>query len=133
MLGLDTNVLVRFLLSDDRQQAFRAKAAIDRAVAAGEPIIIGLLTLLETEWVLRTRAHLDKAAIIGVFKQLLESRELMFESESAVEQAIYHYENSKADFADCLMIARYRSMGCRSMLTFDAHAARVPGGELVSA
>lgn len=133
MLGLDTNVLVRFLLSDDRQQALRARAAIDRAATAGEPIIIGLLTLLETEWVLRTRAGFDKPAIIGAFKQLLESRDLVFESEPAVEQAIYHYENGRADFADCLMIAQYRAIGCRSMLTFDTHAARIPGGELIPA
>lgn len=133
MLGLDTNVLVRFLLGDDRQHALRAKAAIERAVAAGEPVVIGILTLLETEWVLRTRAGLDKPDIIGAFKQLLESRDLMFESEAAVEQAIYHYENGKADFADCLMIAQYRATGCRAMLTFDARAARIPGGELVRA
>jgi predicted nucleic-acid-binding protein len=133
VLGLDANVLVRFLLGDDRQQALRAKAAIDRAAATGEPMVIGLLTLLETEWVLRTRASLDKAAIVVAFKQLLESRDLAFESEAAVEQAIYHYENGRADFADCLMIAQYRNMGCRSMLTFDVHAPRIPGGELIPA
>lgn len=131
MRGLDTNVLVRFLLRDDRNQAARAKAAIDRATTAGEPLLVGLLTLLETEWVLRARAGLGKNEIIGAFKHLLEARELLFESEEAVEQALYHFENSKADFADCLMIAQYQHIGCRTMLTFDTHAARVPGGEMV--
>jgi len=131
MRGLDTNVLVRFLLRDDRNQATRAKAAIDRAIAAGEPLLVGLLTLLETEWVLRARARLSKSDIIGAFKHLLEVRELRFENEDAVEQALYHFENNRADFADCLMIAQYQRIGCHAMLTFDRRAARIPGGEMV--
>jgi predicted nucleic-acid-binding protein len=131
--GLDTNVLVRYLLRDDARQAATAKAAIERAIAAGEPLLIGLLALLETEWVLRARAGLDKAAILAAFKRLLEARDVEFENEAAIEQALYDFENGAADFADCLMIAQYRQLGCDTMLTFDARAARVPGGELLGA
>ncbi|HEY5239586.1 MAG TPA: type II toxin-antitoxin system VapC family toxin [Rhizomicrobium sp.] len=133
MHGLDTNVLVRFLLRDDPLQASAAKSAIDRAIAAGEPLLIGLLTILETEWVLRARAGLDKLAIVGVFKQLLEARDLLFENEGVLEHALYVFENSNADFADCLMMARYQDLGCAAMLTFDARAAKIPGCELLTA
>lgn len=131
MQGLDTNVLVRFLLRDDPRQAKAAKAAIDDALASGTPLFLSLLVVLETEWVLRTCANLRKPAIIGVFKQLLESRDLNFEDEAALEEALYQYEDSGAEFADCLLISRYLRLGCRSMLTFDAKAARLPGTELL--
>ncbi|MDE2495369.1 MAG: PIN domain-containing protein, partial [Alphaproteobacteria bacterium] len=85
MQGLDTNVLVRFLLKDDARQARLAKAEIDRANAAGETLLVSLLTVLETEWVLRTRAGLEKADIIRTFKQLLEARDLAFDDEAALE------------------------------------------------
>jgi predicted nucleic-acid-binding protein len=130
--GLETNVLVRFLLRDDRRQAAAARAAIEAAVAGGEPAAVSLVTLAETEWVLRARAKLNKAAVLAVVKQLLETRELLFESEEAVEEALFLYEQSKADFAECLMLAQYRRMGCSGMLTFDARAAKLPGAELIA-
>ena len=132
MRGLDTNVLIRYLLRDDLRQAKAAKRAIEQAIAAGEPLVISLLVVLETEWVLRGRVRLDKTAILGVFRQLLESREIQFENEDVIEQALYDFENSTADFADCLMVAQYRRLGCTTMLTFDVKAARVAGGELLA-
>ena len=133
MRGLDTNVLIRFLLRDDRRQAAAARAAIEQALATGEPAVISLVTLAETEWVLRSRAKLGKHALLAVFKQLLEARDRLFESEEAVEEAVFSYEHSKADFAECLMLAQYRRMGCAAMLTFDARAAKLPGVELIAA
>lgn len=127
MQGLDTNVLVRFLLKDDVRQARLAKAEIDRAKEAEETLLVSLLTILETEWVLRARAGLEKAEIIRAFKQLLEARDLAFDDEAALEGALYAYENSKADFAECLMMAHYRGLGCSAMLTFDTAAGKVPG------
>jgi predicted nucleic-acid-binding protein len=129
--GLDTNVIVRFLLRDDRQQATAARAKIEEALASGEPALVSLVTLAETEWVLRSNAKLSKAEVLAIFRQLLEARDLLFESEESVEEAIFLYDRSKADFAECLMLAHYRRMGCTAILTFDARAAKLPGAELV--
>jgi predicted nucleic-acid-binding protein len=129
MQGLDTNVLVRVLLRDDRRQARAAEAAINRALAAGEPLVVSLLTVLETEWVLRTRGGLDKSTVIRTFKSLLEARDLLIEDEEVLEQALYTFEDGSADFADCLMLARYLRFGCSSMLTFDSRAAKLAGAE----
>jgi predicted nucleic-acid-binding protein len=129
--GLDTNVLVRFLLRDEPGQARAAKAAIDRPVASGDPVLISLLTILETEWVLRTRAHLDKVQIVATFEQLLEASDVLFENEAVLETALFAFENSNADFADCLMVAQYQHLGCSRMLTFDGRAAKLPGGKLL--
>jgi predicted nucleic-acid-binding protein len=133
MFGLDTNILIRLWVRDDERQAAAARNALAQAVAAGQPLRVSLLTLLETEWVLRSRYHCSKESLLRVFKMLLESRDVIFDDEAAVEQALYLYENSRADFAECLMIARYRQIGCDAMLTFDSRAAQVPGGKLLAA
>ena len=127
MFGLDTNVLVRYLLGDDREQAERARKAIDQALASGKPVTVCLLTLLETEWVLRSCAALDKRRIIATFRMLLEAQDLRIEQEETLEEALFLYDNHAADFADCLMTAHYTRLGCSSMLTFDRKAAQLPG------
>ena len=130
MQGLDTNVLVRFLLKDDARQARLAKTEIDRA---REPLLVSLLTVLETEWVLRARAGLAKPDVIRVFKQLLETRDLTFDDEESLEWALHVYEAGKADFAECLTMTHYRGIGCSAMLTFDAAAGKLPGCRLLTA
>lgn len=131
--GLDTNVLVRYLLNDDPQQAAIARQRIQQAVTDGEPVRISLLTILETEWVLRSYGKRDKATIIGVFQALLESRDVEIELEESLEQALHYYKNSNADFADCLMSSRYQRSECAAMLTFDEKASKLPGCELLEA
>ncbi len=133
MFGLDTNVLVRFLVRDDDKQSAAARRAIEQAVVVAQPLHVSLLTVLETEWVLRSHYRYSKDAILRTLKALLEARDLHFDDESTLEQAIYHYENHSADFADCLMIARYGRIGCNAMLTFDTRAALVPGAQLLTA
>lgn len=87
--------------------------------------------MLELEWVLREAAKLDKAQVLLIFKRLLETQDLQIDDEQALEQAIYVYENSPCDFAECLFWAQYQRMGCRAMLTVDVKAARLGGVELV--
>jgi predicted nucleic-acid-binding protein len=131
--GLDTNVLVRFLLADDLRQYAAAKAAIAHAARVGEPLVVSLLVLLETEWVLRSSVGLGKNEVIEILKKLLEAGDVAFEYELVVEQALSAFEHTNADFADCLMIAHYQRLGCSSMLTFDGKAAKLPGAELLIA
>ena len=127
MFGLDTNVLIRFLLRDDPKQAEQASKAIEDVLSDGNPVVVSLLTMMETEWVLRSCAKLEKTVVINAFRMLLESRDLRIEQEEVLEEAVYLYEGNKADFADCLMAARYQRLGCSAMLTFDQKAARLPG------
>jgi len=60
MLGVDTNVLVRYLIRDDQSQYEKARRLIEREVSKGEPVLVSMLVLLETEWVLRSRYELAK-------------------------------------------------------------------------
>lgn len=125
MLGLDTNVLVRFLVRDDELQFARAKQRIKREVASGGRIFVSLLVLLETEWVLRSRYALTKPEILAAFSSLLEARELGIEDEAALEEALVTWRSAKAEFADCLIGARNRRLGCRATVTFDSDAMKL--------
>ena len=127
MLGVDTNVLIRYLVRDDRSQYERARRLINREVGSGEPMLVSLLVLLEAEWVLRSRYQLAKSEILAAFSALLEAAELAFEDEPSVEQAIYSWKDSVAEFADCLIAARNRRLGCRATATFDAKAQKLAG------
>ena len=131
--AIDTNVLVRLLVRDDDAQFAAARRLVDEASAAGEPVLIMLCALLETEWVLRSRYKLDKASIRGAFTQLLASADVEFEHEPTVEEALHLWSrHAKAGFADCLLNARAAHLGCSRFLTFDAGAARLPRAELVA-
>jgi predicted nucleic-acid-binding protein len=127
MLGIDTNVLVRYLVRDDQSQYERARRLIRREVNAGEPVPVSLLVLLEMEWVLRSRYELAKPDIVAVLSSLLQTVELAFEDEPSVEHAIYSWKNSLAEFADCLIDARNRRLGCRATATFARKALKLAG------
>lgn len=127
MIGLDTNVLVRFLVRDDEQQFDRAQRLIRREAQAGTPVLVSHLVLLETEWVLRSRYKLGKAVILDAFSDLMSAVDMSFEDEHAIEEALFIWKNSSAQFADCLIGTRYGTLGCSATATFDSDAGKLPG------
>lgn len=127
MLGIDTNVIVRFLVRDDDAQFEKARKLIKREVAAGRRVFFTQLVLLEMEWVLRSRYGLQKNRIIEVISGLLDATDVQFEDEASVEEAIFVWKDSSAGFSDCLIGARNRRLGCRATATFDIKASKLPG------
>lgn len=127
MLGVDTNVLVRFLVRDDEAQFEKARKLIKREVVAGRRVFVSQLVLLETEWVLRSRYSLPKNLIIETISRLLDATDVQFEDEPAIEEAIFNWRDATADFADCLIGAKNRRLGCRATATFDVKASKLPG------
>lgn len=127
MLGLDTHVLVRFLVRDDPRHYRRARRIISDEVKRGGLVFVSQLVLLETEWVLRSRYEYSKDELMGVLVGMLESADLMIEDESSLEQAVFVWRDSGAEFADCLISARHQSLGCQATATFDVKAAKLPG------
>lgn len=126
MLGIDTNVLVRFLVRDDEARFDKARRLIKREIAAGRRVFVSQLVLLETEWVLRSRYALPKAGIIAAISGLLDATDVQFEDEPAIEEALFVWKDSAADFADCLVGTRNRRLGCRATATFDVKASKLP-------
>jgi len=127
MLAIDTNVLVRFLVRDDEVQFDKACRLIKREGAAGRPIFISLWILLEPEWVLRSRYGLSKKLMLAAFSGLLDADDVFLENEPVVEEALFLWKDATADFADCLIGAQHRRLGCRATASFDAKALKLPG------
>jgi len=127
MLGVDTNVLVRFLVRDDEVQFEKARKLIKREVAAGRRVFVSQLVLLETEWVLRSQYNLPKNLIIETISHLLDATDVRFEDEPTIEEALFMWKDATADFADCLIGAKNRRLGCRATATFDTKASKLPG------
>ena len=132
MAGLDTNLLVRWLVEDDEEQVARVQRLF-RAVQTNEAALFVPCTVaLELEWILRSRYRLDKGAILRTFTALLETRELEFQSEAGLERALHLYRQGAADFADCLDAGLCGAAGQSPLLTFDEKAAKLEGVELLS-
>ena len=127
MFGVDTNVLVRFLVRDDEAQFEKVRKLIKREVVAGRRVFVSQLVLLETEWVLRSRYSLPKNLIIETISRLLDATDVQFEDEPAIEEAIFNWRDASADFADCLIGAKNRRLGCRATATFDVRASKLQG------
>ncbi len=131
MTGLDTNVLVRWILDDDEKQAARVQLLFEEARASQAALFVPVTVVLELEWVLRSRYLLDKVTVLGAFNALLETQELEFQDEAALERALSLYRQSSADFADCLHAGQCGSAGRAPMVTFDETAARLPNVQLL--
>ncbi|HUL01269.1 MAG TPA: type II toxin-antitoxin system VapC family toxin [Nitrospirota bacterium] len=119
MNGLDTNVLVRFLVQDDRHQAKRASAYIHRTVSAGKICYINHTVLSELVWVLESAYIYSRKEIAGVLEKLLLTKQFEIDAKDIVKQAIYDYRNGRGDFADYLIGRINRSKGCDTTATFD--------------
>jgi hypothetical protein len=68
MLGIDTNVVVRLVVSDDADQTRRARKLVERALSRDEPVLVSLLVLLESEWVLRSRYGFNRETLLCIFR-----------------------------------------------------------------
>jgi predicted nucleic-acid-binding protein len=126
MIGLDTNILARFFLRDDPEQTPKARAILG-SLTAEEPGWIGLATMMELLWLMKSKKKLDRAGTVELLSQLLFKKDIVIEEAEVVQQALILYRSGKADFADCLIAASARAAGCARMLTFDRIAARDAG------
>lgn len=133
MASVDTNVLVRLLTADDEVQSRQAKAVLIRAARTRESTYVPLTVILELEWVLRSRYGYDKERILTVLSLLLETRELSFQDEAAIENALHYYRHERVDFAECLHLGCAASAGQLPLMTFDRGAARMRGAKLIAA
>lgn len=131
MPGLDTNVLVRWLMDDDPRQSAEVLKRFESVRAAGSRLFVPGTVALELEWVLRSCYGFDKQTILRTFNALLETQEIDWSSEEALERALHLFRQGNVEFADCLHAGECASANSTPMLSFDAKAARLPGVELL--
>jgi predicted nucleic-acid-binding protein len=130
MTGLDTNIFVRYFAKDDLEQGSRA-ALFVRNLTPESPGYVSLVSLIELVWVLRSRYRRGKAELIRHLEFLLDSSEIIVESQTAVALALRRFANAKADFADCLIERCGAAAGCVATVTFDATASKYAGMKLL--
>lgn len=119
MIGLDTNVLVRFLTRDDENQFKKARTLLEELAERGETAYIGIVVLAELSWVLSVSYGLDRAALATAVESLLQTAEFTVEDRELVSVALGEFKKGRAQLADALIGVRNRSAGCSVTATFD--------------
>lgn len=132
MIGIDTNVLVRYLAQDDDAQSPIASRLIDGLTAEAQAHI-PIVVLVETVWVLSRAYKSSRAQIAATIETLLRARELVVENAEIAYLALATYQTTNADFADALIAHGARRAGCAETVTFDKAAAANTGMRLLSA
>ena len=124
MIGLDTNVLVRYIVQDDPEQAAAVARLIEGQCTAQSPGYVSVPVLVELVWVLTTAYHYERAVVILVIRQILRTAEFVVEDRDTVWAALREFESGAADFADYVIAHRNHARGCTRTYTFDLRAAR---------
>jgi predicted nucleic-acid-binding protein len=124
MIGLDTNVLVRYIAQDDPRQSAKAVQLIENECNEARPGFVTAVAIAELVWVLEECYRSAKAEIVAVLQRILRSRQLAVEGAETVWRAVRLFEASRADFADCLIDRIGAAHECEYTATFDKGAAR---------
>ncbi len=131
MKAIDTNVLVRFLVNDDRVQSAKVRQLFATAEKERSMFYVPLLVLLETIWVLESAYQVKRSDLIETISELLLMPVLQFEQREAVQSMLDIVADALLDLPDALIAQSALYTGCDSVLTFDQKAARGPGFELL--
>lgn len=125
MMGIDTNVLVRYLTRDDENQALAARLLIRSAEESADPLFINHMVLCELLWVLRSVYRFERSQVMDVMGKILETPAFSIEDKDVALGAFRDFQAGGADFPDCLIGRKNRDAGCDATLTFDGQAARM--------
>jgi predicted nucleic-acid-binding protein len=124
MIGLDTNVLLRYLVQDDPLQSRRATEIIEQRLTELDPGFVSLVTVLEIVWVLRSLYKRSRQQIANDIEMILAADTLEIQNEQEVYHAIVALRNGTGTFEDALIGALGIWRGCSATLTFDERAAQ---------
>ena len=126
MIGLDTNVLVRFLVQDNTEQCLLVDRLL-QSFSAEQPGFIPLAVVVELVWVMQGSYGETKEGVIALLENFLQTKELVVENAQVVAEAVRIYGSSIADFTDCLIERSANQARCTQTLTLDAKAAKTAG------
>lgn len=132
MIGVDTNVLIRYLTQDDPRQSAIATRFIEARLSEENPGFVSAVTLCEIAWVLAASYGADRKRVRQTVENLLTTRQLVIEHSELVWKALRASEGGQADFSDALIGQIAAASGCETTVTFDRAAGRLPGFELLT-
>lgn len=130
MIGLDTNILVRYLIQDDEVQSPIATEIIEHQLTQANPGYVSVVTMAEIAWVLDRSYDMAPHEIAFAVERMLQLEVLVIESEQEVFAAMVALKQGQASLADALIAELGTRAGCRYTLTFDNRATRLPGFRL---
>lgn len=131
MTGLDTNVLVRYIMQDDPRQSALATRLLE-SLTADAPGFVSLISVVELSWVLSSAYELDRVQLVQAIEVLLRTKEIVVDRAETVWKAVRLFQSANADFADCLIERSAAAAGCERTMTFDRGAAKGCGMTLVT-
>ena len=129
MIGLDSNILVRYFTQDDPVQASLATEVIERRLSEAEPGFISVVVMAETVWVLGRHYHFGGEQIANTVEIVLRTDALLVENAPEVFIALAALRRGRGELADALIGALCNTAGCSRVLSFDRGALRLPGFE----
>ena len=131
MIGLDTNILIRYLTQDDRVQSAKATEILERRLTPKNPGFVSVVAMVETVWVLDRAYGLTAQEVATAVGRLLQVEVLAIENEQEVFTAMVALKRGRGSFAYALIGELAARVGCTRTLTFDKKALRLPNFELV--
>jgi predicted nucleic-acid-binding protein len=131
MIGLDTNVLVRYIMQDDIRQSPLATRLVE-SLTAESPGFVPLVAIVELTWVLSSAYGLSRSQLVEAFELLLRTKELVVERGETVWKGLRLLQRTGGDFADCLIACSAEAAGCARTMTFDRGATKKGGMKLIS-
>jgi predicted nucleic-acid-binding protein len=129
VIGLDTNILVRFIMQDDAKQSALATHVIETRLTAEDPGYVNVVAMAEMAWVLESSYRRTAREIAAAIERVLQLESLMVESEQDVFTAMIAVKEGRGTFADALIASLDAAAGCAATLTFDRKALRLTGFE----
>jgi predicted nucleic-acid-binding protein len=130
MIGLDTNIIVRYLTQDDPLQSPKATEILEARVSQENPGFISVVAMVETVWVLERSYRFPDDEIAAAVERILQTDELVVEDEQQVFAAMTNLKDGRGSFSDALIAVLGVKAGCSTTLTFDRKALRLDGFEL---
>ena len=131
MIGIDSNVLLRYIAQDDPIQSPKATFFIE-SLSSAHPGVVSLVSIAELYWMLEHIRKTGRDQIVTTFAALLNASELRIENATVVRDALALFATTNVDFDDCLIARTLTSAGCSSIMTFDKQAAKSAGMTLLS-
>lgn len=122
MIGLDTNIVVRYLTQDDPAQCKKVNRLIDEELSSEYKGYITLISLIEVVWVLESCYEQGKAELIAVIEGLLTTKQFLLERGDIAHLALRSYRGGKGDFSDAVISESAKQAGCARVVTFDKKA-----------
>lgn len=132
MIGLDTNVLVRYIMQDDAKQSLKATKIIEALDAVENSGYVTLVSIIELVWVLSASYELTRAQVAQALDSLVQAKQIKIESADQVIRALRVFKIGKSDFSDCLIERSANSAGCEETVTFDVNASKHAGMTLIA-